>query len=318
MAKVPVFTHPAMLRHRPGPSHPERGVHPERPERLATVLAALADAGLDTDTREAPPAERADLERVHGAAYVDAILGAEPEADAPASARAELDPDTLMSHGSAEAGLRAAGGVVAATRAVLAGETDRGFAAVRPPGHHAEPGRAMGFCLFSSVAIAAAAARAAGCGRVAVIDFDVHHGNGTQAAFEHDPTLFYGSIHQWPLYPGTGAESEHGVGNVVNATVAPGASAAAWRKAFHDTLMAPLDAFAPDLILVSAGFDAHARDPLANQQLEAEDFAWATRAILEVARARCGGRVVSALEGGYDLQGLAASTVAHVRALQEG
>ena len=166
------------------------------------------------------------------------------------------------------------------------------------------------------MAIAAAAARAEGIGRVAILDFDVHHGNGTQAAFEGDPSVFYGSIHQWPLYPGTGRESETGVGNIVNATVAPGAAAAAWRTAFEDKLMTAMDAFAPELILISAGFDAHARDPLAHQELEAEDFAHATRAILEVARRHAQGRVVSALEGGYDLQGLAASTVAHVRALQ--
>jgi acetoin utilization deacetylase AcuC-like enzyme len=174
----------------------------------------------------------------------------------------------------------------------------------------------MGFCLFSTVAVAAAAARAAGVERVAVVDFDVHHGNGTQAAVEDDPSIFFASIHQWPLYPGTGAESETGVGNVVNATVDPGASASAWRARFEGRLMPALDAFAPDLVLVSAGFDAHARDPLAEQTLEAADFAWATRAVLEVARRHGRGRVVSTLEGGYDLRGLAESAVAHVRALQ--
>ena len=175
----------------------------------------------------------------------------------------------------------------------------------------------MGFCLFSTVAVAAAAAaQAAGLGRVAVVDFDVHHGNGTQAAFEGDASVFYGSIHQWPLYPGTGREDETGVGNVVNATVAPGATASAWKTAFESRLVAGLDQFAPELILISAGFDAHARDPLAQQGLEAQDFAWATNAILSVARRHACGRVVSSLEGGYDLQGLAASTVAHVRALQ--
>jgi acetoin utilization deacetylase AcuC-like enzyme len=318
MPSVPIFTHPDMLRHRPGPAHPEHAEHPERPERLTAVLDALRDAGLDGDRREAPLARRADLERIHGAAYVDAILGAEPSPDAPEAERAQLDPDTLMSKGSGAAGLRAAGGVVAAVEAVLAGEAERAFCAVRPPGHHAEPSRPMGFCLFSSVAVAAAAAGARGVGRVAVIDFDVHHGNGTQAAFEADPTLFYGSIHQWPLYPGTGREDETGVGNVVNATVAPGAEAEAWRDAFQRRLMPALDAFAPELIVVSAGFDAHGRDPLANQRLEAADFAWATDAILSVARAHAGGRVVSALEGGYDLRGLAESTTAHVRALQGG
>ena len=306
---LPVFTHPDMARHRPPAGHPER------PERLAAVMAALADAGLDGDLRRAEPAARADLLRVHPAAYLDAVLGAEPAAEDDA-ARVTLDPDTHLSPGSGRAALLAAGAAVQAVQAVARGEAGRAFCAVRPPGHHAEPGRAMGFCLFSTVAVAARATQAAGLARVAVVDFDVHHGNGTQAVVEHDPTLFLGSIHQWPLYPGTGAEDETGVGNVVNATTPPDAAREAWRSAFETRLMPALDAFAPDLILVSAGFDAHARDPLAQQRLEAEDFAWATRAVLEVARRRCQGRVVSSLEGGYDLRGLADSTVAHVRALQ--
>ncbi len=172
----------------------------------------------------------------------------------------------------------------------------------------------MGFCLFSTVAVAARAAQSAGLARIAVADFDVHHGNGTQAAFEHDESLFFASVHQSPLYPGTGDPSETGVGNVVNATVPPGAERSRWRAAFA-TLADAIDGFEPDLILISAGFDAHARDPLAEQMLEAEDFAWATRALVDVANRRCGGRIVSSLEGGYDLQGLADSALAHARAL---
>jgi acetoin utilization deacetylase AcuC-like enzyme len=299
-----LYTHETMLDHRPGVRHPER------PERLAAVLAVLADAtGLEIDRREARLVERADLERVHTPAFVDAI-----EAASPADGLAVIDPDTRMSPGSLAAARRAAGAVVAAVRAVAQGETERAFCAVRPPGHHAEPSRAMGFCLFSNIAVAARAAQAAGMKRVAVADFDVHHGNGTQAAFEADGDLFFASVHQSPCYPGTGHPSETGVGNIANATVAPGAPREAWRAAFEG-LMAKLDAFEPDLILVSAGFDAHARDPLAEQQLEAEDYAWATRAILEAARNRCGGRVVSSLEGGYDLEALGRSALAHVRAL---
>ena len=301
------FTHPDMLGHEAGRNHVER------PDRLRAVVAALDDAtGLDLDRREAPEVAIADLLRVHPRSFVEAMV-----ASAPAAGFVKLDPDTGMSPGSLLAARRAAGGVVAAVRAVAAGEAERAFCAVRPPGHHAEPEQSMGFCLFSNVSVAARVAQAEGYAKVAVVDFDVHHGNGTQAAFEADPSLFFASIHQWPLYPGTGAPSERGVGNIFNATVAPMAERGAWRAAF-DSLMPALDAFAPDLILISAGFDAHARDPLAEQALEAEDYAWATRAIVSVARARCGGRIVSSLEGGYDLEALGQSALAHVRALGEG
>lgn len=303
---VPIFTHPAMLEHSPGAGHPES------PARLKAVLDALADAGLAGNRRAAAQAEVADLERVHPTAYVARLLEASPQ-----TGLRQLDADTVLSPGSVPAARLAAGAAINAVRAVTRGETNRAFAAVRPPGHHAEPDQAMGFCLFSSVAVAARAAQAEGLARVAVIDFDVHHGNGTQAAFQDDDSLFLGSIHQMPLYPGTGAASETGVGNIVNAPVPPHAARESWRATFAGGLMPALDAFRPDLILISAGFDAHRRDPLAHQSLEAEDFAWATRAVLEVARRTCAGKVVSALEGGYDLEGLGRSAVAHVMALGE-
>lgn len=303
---VALFTHTDMAEHAPGVGHPER------PERLAAVLAALDDSDLSLDRRVATEAQVVDLERVHPAEYVARILDASPVAG-----MAQLDADTILSPGSVRAARLAAGAVIDAVNAVAGGETARAFAAVRPPGHHAEPDRAMGFCLFSSVAVAARVAQSLGMPRVAVVDFDVHHGNGTQAAFESDPSLFFASIHQMPLYPGTGAAHESGVGNVVNAPVEPHAARESWRGTFASGLMPALDAFAPDLILISAGFDAHRRDPLAHQSLEAEDFAWATRAVLEVARRRCGGKVVSSLEGGYDLEGLGRSAAAHVRALGE-
>ena len=301
-----LFTHPDMLAHQPGLGHPES------PERLKAVLDALDDAGLGRDRRAAAEASVADLERLHPAAYVARLLDASP-----AEGLNQLDADTVLSPGSIRAARLAAGAVVDAVRAVARGELTRAFAAVRPPGHHAEPDRAMGFCLFSNVAVAARVAQSEGLVRVAVIDFDVHHGNGTQAAFETDDSLFLGSIHQMPLYPGTGAASETGVGNIVNAPVAPHAAREAWRATFAGGLMPALQGFRPDLILISSGFDAHRRDPLAHQSLEAEDFAWATRAVIEVARSCCGGKVVSSLEGGYDLEGLGRSAVAHVQALGE-
>ncbi len=302
-----LYTHPALFDHHPGAGHAER------PERLGAVLDALRDdATLDLEAFEAPEAQQADLLRVHSQAYLTAILDA-----APASGRVRLDPVTFMSEGRLDAVRRAAGASVAAVQAVAAGARQRAFCAVRPPGHHAEPDRAMGFCIYSNLAVAARAAQAAGLARVAVVDFDVHHGNGTQAAFENDPSLFLASIHQRPLYPGTGDPSETGVGNIVNGVVGPHSPREKWRRVFEG-LMSHVDAFAPDLILISAGFDAHARDPLASQSLEAEDFAWATRAIVSVANGRAGGRVVSSLEGGYDLEALGRSALAHVQALQEG
>lgn len=304
-----LYTHLDMLDHRPGEGHPER------PERLRAVLDVLGDASdLDLTPQEAPLVEAADLARVHPDAYVEAIGRAAPTAGV-----RQLDPDTFLSAGSVNAARRAAGAAVAAVRDVAAGRAERAFCAVRPPGHHAEPSTPMGFCVFSNVAVAVRAAQAAGLAKVAVVDFDIHHGNGTQAAFDGEPGLFLASIQQWPMWPGTGHPDEPVSANIANAVVAPGAPAAAWRKTFA-TLMDRVDAFAPDLIIVSAGFDAHVRDPIgeAGQSLEAPDFAWATRAIAEVARRHAKGRVVSSLEGGYDLEGLGSSALAHVRALSEG
>lgn len=302
-----LFTHGACLDHDPG------AWHPERPQRLEAVLAALGDDAFRAlGRREAPRAEDRHLMLAHPLSHVERVLGAVPPAG-----RHPLDADTSLSPGSGEAALRAAGALVAAVDAVMAGEARNAFCAVRPPGHHAEPAIPMGFCLFNNVAIGALHARAAhGLRRVAVVDFDVHHGNGTQAMFERDADLFFASTHQYPLYPGTGAAEERGVaGNIVNAPLRPHADGAAFRAAMEKTVLPALDAFAPELILISAGFDAHRRDPLAALNLEEDDYAWVTSAIVDVARRHARGRVVSTLEGGYDLEALAASSAAHVSAL---
>lgn len=235
----------------------------------------------------------------------------------PESGRRGLDPDTVVSPGSREAAWRAAGAVTAAVDAVMAGEAANAFCAVRPPGHHAEPDRAMGFCLFNNVAVGALRAHQAhGCDRVAVIDFDVHHGNGTQAMFAADPRLFYASTHQWPLYPGTGARDERGVaGNIVNAPLGTNAGSADFRFAVAEFVLPALEDFRPDFLFISAGFDAHSRDPLAGLNLFEEDFAWVTDKLTSLAARHCRGRVVSVLEGGYDLEALAGSSAAHVAAL---
>jgi len=304
-----LFTHPAMLGHDPIPGHPES------PARLAAVLAALKD--FDLDRREAPEAAPAAIERVHPRGYIEAVGAALREA---AHARVQLDPDTAVAPGSAEAIYRAAGACVAAVDAVMGGEDAMAFCAVRPPGHHAEPMSPMGFCVFNNVAIAALhALEAHGLSRVAVIDFDVHHGNGTQSIAEKDARVFFASTHQAPLYPGTGAEGETGIGgNVVNAPLPPGAGGPPWRAAMESRVLPALDAFGPELILVSAGFDAHKADPLAQMALEDEDFAWAGRRLRAAALQHCEGKLVSTLEGGYDLAALARSAAAYLGALQHG
>lgn len=301
-----LLTHKACLDHDPGE------FHPESPDRLRAIVAALnAPEFRALERREAPLAVLDDIARVHPAGFAERIL-----ALVPARGHAAIDGDTLLSPGSGEAALRAAGAVCAAVEAVLGGEAVNAFCAVRPPGHHAEPERSMGFCLFNNVAIGARrACQIHGLTRVAVIDFDVHHGNGTQAVAGSDPLLFYASTHQSPLYPGTGAAHETGLGNVVNRPLPPMSGSAAFRAAYTDAILPALERFRPELILVSAGFDAHRRDPLAQLKLDEQDFAWVTERLTECASQFCQGRLVSTLEGGYDLDALAASAVSHVRAL---
>ena len=301
-----LFSHPACLEHDPGPHHPESAA------RLRAVLAALDDpefAGLER--REAPEATLDDLLRVHSRRHVERTLGAVPR-----SGHIGIDADTILSPASGAAALRSAGAVAAAVDAVVAKEADNAFCAVRPPGHHAEPERAMGFCLFNNAAIGALRAREVhGLARVAVIDFDVHHGNGTQAAFEADGNLFYASTHQYPLYPGTGAANETGVGNIVNVPLRPMSGSGPFRLAMTQRILPALDAFRPNLLLISAGFDAHRSDPLAQLLLDEHDYAWVTDKLLEIAARHTEGRLVSTLEGGYDLIALGNSVGSHVRAL---
>ena len=302
---VQVYTHTACLRHDTGPGHAER------PARLTAVLRALETAHPDLDWQQAPRASRGQLLRAHDPRLLAAVLETAP------SEPILLDPDTVLSPDSAEAALRAAGAAVAAVDAVLLGRTRRAFCAVRPPGHHATGGVAMGFCLFNNVAVAARhAIDKHGLERVAIADFDVHHGNGTQAIFEQDPRVLFASSQQLPLYPGTGTRLERGCGNVFNAPLAEGAGSREFRAAWRDELLPQVEAFKPQLVLVSAGFDAHRNDPLAGLQLDTEDYAWITRELAGIADRVCLGRLVSTLEGGYDLQALAASCVAHVDALR--
>jgi acetoin utilization deacetylase AcuC-like enzyme len=308
---VIIFTHPACLAHDPGPQHPER------PARLEAVLAGLRESHGDLDWREAPLAKLGDLRRVHHPQLLQDVL--ENDFDG----YRMLDPDTVMCPASRAAALRAAGAAVAAVDAVMAHDARRGggsgtaFCAVRPPGHHATGDAAMGFCLFNNIAVAAAhACEKHGLERVAIVDFDVHHGNGTQAIFFDDPRVGYFSSHESGLYPNSGTPHERGVGNVFNALLPPGSGGFRFRNVWADTMLPMLDAFRPQLLLISAGFDAHMRDPLADLMLETEDFAWLTRELRAIAGRHASGRVVSLLEGGYDLQALRECSVAHVNELR--
>jgi acetoin utilization deacetylase AcuC-like enzyme len=299
-----VFSHPACLAHDPGPGHPEA------PARLVAVINALQQALPGLHWQEAPLASRSQVARVHDEALICRVLDSMPETTL------RLDADTVLSPDSAQAALRACGAGIAAVDAVLAGPDRQAFCAVRPPGHHATAATAMGFCLFNNIAVAAAHALAEhGLQRLAILDFDVHHGNGSQAIFEHDARVLYASSHQSPLYPGGGLASETGVGNIVNAPLPPASAGAAFRAAWSGTLLPAVEAFAPQLVLVSAGFDGHRLDPLADLGLEAEDYRWLGAEIAGLAGRHAGGRLVAMLEGGYSLTALRACSVAHLQGL---
>ncbi len=301
-----LITHPDCLDHVTPPGHPEQVA------RLDAVLGALESMNLLRV--KAPLAAEDDLLRVHPQSHIDAIRKAAPD-----TGWRQLDADTHMSPGSLTAAYRAAGACVRAVDLVLGGEVANAFAAVRPPGHHAEQDVPMGFCLFGNVAIAAKhALEHHGLDRVAIVDFDVHHGNGTQALLEDDPRVLFVSSHQMPLWPGTGRADETGVaGNILNVPLPPGCTSKRFRDTYERVVFPAVDAFAPQLLLISAGFDAHRDDPLAQLEWTTEDFAWVTSRLCDLADIHCAGRVVSALEGGYDLEALGASAAAHVRVLEE-
>jgi acetoin utilization deacetylase AcuC-like enzyme len=305
-----LITHPAGLNHQTPPGHPER------PDRLRAIERALEDEKFANLAREQAPLGTLELVSLcHPMDYAEQIREASPR-----EGMIALDGDTTMSPGSLEAALRAVGGAVQAVDEVIGKTVQNAFVAMRPPGHHAESVRPMGFCIFNQAAIAARyAQRKHGLARAAIVDFDVHHGNGSQEIFWSDPSVMYCSTHQMPLYPGTGSKSERGEhDNIVNAPLRPGDGGPEFREAMQSAILPRLDAFGPDIVIISAGFDAHTRDPLASLNFVEEDFAWATQKLMEIADRRAQGRVVSILEGGYDLEGLARSAAAHVTALMRG
>jgi acetoin utilization deacetylase AcuC-like enzyme len=307
-----LVTHPCFILHDTGAGHPER------PDRMRAIDKVLRHDIFNPLQREDAPWRDDVEERIalsHPKSYIDTIRDSRPPAG---GEPVRLDPDTVLSPGSWEAALRAVGAGLMAVDKVVAGEVKNAFCQVRPCGHHAERTRAMGFCIFSNIAIAGMYARAKhGLERIAVVDFDVHHGNGTQDVFWSDKDLFLASTHQMPLYPGTGALGETGVGNICNAPLRPGDGGEQFREAMRSRVLPALRNFAPDIVLISAGFDAHEADPLANLRLKEEDFAWATTELCEIAETSCRGRVVSMLEGGYDLTALARSVAVHVKTLMD-
>jgi acetoin utilization deacetylase AcuC-like enzyme len=305
-----LITHPACL------DHLTPSGHPERPDRLRAIERVLEGERFQTLAREqAPAADQGMITLCHPLDYFEAIRDASPS-----QGMVRLDADTSMSPGSFEAALRGAGAAVHAVDEVMTGKAANAFCAVRPPGHHAETVRPMGFCLFNNAAIATRyAQKRHGAERVAIVDFDVHHGNGSQEIFWSDGTVMYCSTHEMPLYPGTGSRSERGDRDtIVNAPLRAGDGGEQFREAFEATILPRLKNFRPDLVVISAGFDAHMRDPLANLNLVEADYTWVTKTLMDIADDSAGGRIVSVLEGGYDLQGLANSVAAHVMALMRG
>jgi acetoin utilization deacetylase AcuC-like enzyme len=305
-----LLSHPACLNHLMPMGHPER------PDRLRAIERALEQEKFQSLAREQAPMASLELVALaHPREYIEEVRAASPK-----EGMVRLDADTSMSPGTFEAVLRAAGGACLAVDEVMARKVDNAFVATRPPGHHAETATPMGFCLFNSAAIAARhAQKQHGAERVAIVDFDVHHGNGSQDIFWNDPTVMYCSTHQMPLYPGTGAVSERGAQNtIVNAPLRPGDGGEQFRDAMEATILPRLESFGPDLVIFSAGFDAHMRDPLANLNFVEADYTWVTQKLMDVADRHANGRVVSLLEGGYDLEGLAKSVAAHVTALMRG
>lgn len=305
-----LYTHPSSLGHDTGPGHPEQQA------RAKVIYGAIEreeqkNGLVDVIRRDAPEATRDQLARVHDPQFIEAVLKA-----VPAEGYVRIDADTVMSPASGEAALCQAGAVCAAVDAVMTGQSDNAMCALRPPGHHAEPARAMGFCLFNGVAVGAMQAIGEhGLERVAIYDFDVHHGNGTQAAFEREARVQYLSTHQWPLFPGTGAKEETGIGNIVNRPLPSGTGSRAFRDVVEGDILAAIDDFKPELVMISAGFDAHRADPLASLELTEDDFAWVTDELMALAKKHAEGRVVSVLEGGYDLAALTSSFMAHLNVL---
>jgi acetoin utilization deacetylase AcuC-like enzyme len=289
--------------------------HPERADRIRAVDEALAEPRFDKLVRRnAPYGDLTLAELVHGPHYMDRLRDARP-----AEGIGQIDADTFIASGSLDTAATGLGGALAALEAVILGEVDNAFCAIRPPGHHAEIDTPMGFCLINTIAIAAREAqRKFGAERIAIIDFDVHHGNGTQDIFKADPSVFYASSHQFPLFPGTGRASETGVGNIVNAPLDPATDGETMRTVYTDIIFPALVDFSPDIILISAGFDAHERDPLAELRWVGTDYAWLTGKLMDIAGRQCGNRIVSLLEGGYDLQGLASGAAHHVAMLLDG
>jgi acetoin utilization deacetylase AcuC-like enzyme len=307
-----LITHPCFVDHDTGPGHPER------PDRMRAIDKILAHDVFKELTREEAPLREDVEERIllaHPAAYLEKIRDI---ATGPINGTRHIDGDTVVSPGSWEAALRAVGAGLHAVDAVMSGRAANAFCQVRPPGHHAEADHAMGFCLFSNAAIAGLYARAEhGAERIAVVDFDVHHGNGTQDIYWSDKDLYYGSTHEMPLFPGTGATSETGVGNIFNAPLRAGDTGERFRDALESRILPALHDFGPDLVVISAGFDAHRADPLANLALVEADFSWATEKFADMANRHCHGRIVSLLEGGYDLNALARSVAVHVKTLMD-